>query len=113
MKNDHRSALKQIIQEKIISLKKDITSYKESVKPVSPDNAIGRITRMEAMNSKSMNEATLNKAKRTLIGLERALAHIDDPDFGLCAACDEPIPIARLMILPETQLCVKCAEALA
>lgn len=112
MEKKHKTALKQSIHEKIISLKKDIDSYKESVKPVSPDNAIGRITRMEAINSKNMNEATLNKAKRTLIGLERALSHIDDPDFGRCAECDEPIPFARLMIIPETQLCVKCAESI-
>lgn len=112
MKKENKSALKQTIQENIISLKKDIDSYKESVKPVSPDNAIGRITRMEAINSKSMNEATLNKAKRTLSDLERALTHIDDPDFGLCAECDEPIPFARLMVLPETQLCVRCAESM-
>jgi DnaK suppressor protein len=112
MNNEDRAALRQTILEKIVELKKDIDSYKDSVKPVSPDNAIGRITRMEAINSKNMNEATLNKARRTLIALERALAQIDDPDFGYCATCDEPIPFARLMILPESPLCVKCAEAL-
>lgn len=113
MNQDERAALKQHIQDRIVSLKKDIESFRESVKPVSPDNAIGRITRMEAINSKSMNEATLNKAKRTLAGLERAFGRIDDdPDFGLCAECDEPIPFKRLMALPETHLCVKCADSI-
>ncbi|MBW1833433.1 MAG: TraR/DksA C4-type zinc finger protein [Deltaproteobacteria bacterium] len=37
---------------------------------------------------------------------------IDDPDFGLCCECEEPIPFARLMIMPESDLCVKCAEAI-
>jgi DnaK suppressor protein len=44
--------------------------------------------------------------------MERALTMIDDPDFGLCHECEEPIPFARLMIMPESDLCVKCAEAI-
>jgi DnaK suppressor protein len=44
--------------------------------------------------------------------MERALTMIDDPDFGLCCECEEPIPFARLMIMPESDLCVKCAEAI-
>ncbi|MCP4715287.1 MAG: hypothetical protein GY868_09235, partial [Deltaproteobacteria bacterium] len=34
---------------------------------------------------------------------------IDDPDFGLCAECGEPIPFKRLMIMPGSTLCVGCA----
>jgi len=40
------------------------------------------------------------------------LRMINDPDFGLCRECEEPIPFARLMIVPESDLCVQCAEAL-
>ncbi len=65
---------------------------------------------MEAINSKSINEAALEQAKETLSKLEHALPKIDGPDFGLCSVCEEPIPIARLMILPETDLCVQRAE---
>ena len=78
----------------------------------SPDNAIGRLTRMEAINSKSINEAALNHAKQTLSKMERALMMIDNPDFGLCRECEEPIPLGRLMIVPESDLCVQCAQAI-
>ncbi|MBW2645883.1 MAG: TraR/DksA family transcriptional regulator, partial [Deltaproteobacteria bacterium] len=64
------------------------------------------------INSKSINEAALDKAKQTLSKMERALTMIDNPDFGLCHECEEPIPFARLMIMPESGLCVKCAEAM-
>jgi len=110
MDNKQKVKLKENIQEKLIAIKEDIASYELLTKPVSPDNAIGRLTRMEAINSKSINEAALRKARDTRSQLERALAKIDAPDFGLCRECDEPIPSARLMILPETDLCVKCAE---
>ncbi len=105
-----KNKLELCIKEKIESVKKDIEAYTELAKPVSPDNAIGRITRMEAINSKSINEASLNMAKGTLKRLENALKEIDDPDFGYCYECEESIAFARLMILPESVYCVKCAE---
>ena len=59
-----------------------------------------------------IDEAVLDNSKQTLSKIERALTMIDDPDFGLCCECEEPIPFARLMIMPESHLCVKCAEAI-
>ena len=110
MESEQKLKLGNKIKEKIEAIKEDIANYALLTKPVAPDNAIGRITRMEAINSKSINEAALNKAKDTLSKLERALAQLDDPDFGICRECGEPIPDARLIILPESDLCVPCAE---
>ena len=110
VENDQRESLRVHIQKKIETLKADILSFQTLSRPVSPDNAIGRLTRMEAINSKSINEAALNKAKQTLTKMERALTQIDHPDFGLCRECEEPIPFARLMIVPESGLCVQCAQ---
>ena len=112
MEYEKRKALKAHILEKIEALKIDIQSFHTLSRPVAPDNAIGRLTRMEAINSKSINEAALNKAKQTLTRIERVLTMIDDPDFGLCCECEEPIPFARLMIVPESNLCVQCAAAM-
>lgn len=107
--NEQKAMLKDRIREIIISVKEDIISFEQLAKPVSPDNAIGRLTRMEAIGSKSINEAALKKAKDKLVQLERALDNIDSSDFGLCQHCEEPIPAARLMVMPEAALCVKCA----
>jgi len=100
MENDQKAQLKENIKKKIKAVKEDIANYELLIKPVSPDNAIGRLTRMDAINSKSINEAAQEKSKNTLSQLERALA------------CEEQIPFARLMILPEANLCVECAEEL-
>ncbi|MBU1170673.1 MAG: TraR/DksA C4-type zinc finger protein [Proteobacteria bacterium] len=110
MKNDQKVLLKETIEKKLLAIKENIVSYEQLIKPISPDNAIGRITRMEAINSKSINEAALTTAKNTRSRLEQALANIDDPDFGVCQECEEPIPFARLAIMPESGLCVRCAE---
>ncbi len=112
MEKGKREKLKKHIVEAIEVLKEDIKSYQLLTQPIAPDNAIGRLTRMEAINSKSINEAALNKAKQTLLKMERALSMIDDPEFGLCRECEEPIPFARLMIMPESAFCVQCAAAM-
>jgi len=110
MNTKEKEVLRKIIIEKIEDFKKKLKTFKTLSKPVSPDNAIGRITRMEAINSKSMNEASLAKSTHTLNKLQKSLKMIDDPDFGYCINCEEPIPYKRLLIMPETPFCVSCAQ---
>lgn len=110
MNPEQKKELLKTIQSEIDALKTKIKTFETLTRPVSPDNAIGRLTRMEAINSKSINEAALSKARNRLSRLRNALSMIDDPDFGFCSQCDEPIPYARLKIMPDSSLCVKCAE---
>ena len=110
MQKAEKDKLAKQIREKIESVKEDIASYTERTQPVEPDVAIGRLTRMDAIGNKSINEAALREAQNTLAKLERALKMIDKPGFGLCMECEEPIPIARLMVMPESDMCVECAE---
>ncbi len=112
MKDTERVKLASQIKENIETVKKDIVSYAELTQPVAPDDAIGRLTRMDAIGNKSINEAALREARNTLAKLERALKMIDKPGFGLCRECEEQIPVARLMIMPESDMCVECAEEL-
>ena len=110
MKKTEKEKLARQIKEKIETIKQDIISYTERTQPVAPDDAIGRLTRMDAIGNKSINEAALREARNTLVKLERALKMIDRPGFGLCRECEEPIPLARLMIMPESDMCVTCTE---
>ena len=111
MTDVERKELKKKMLEQIEALRVDIRAHKESSKPVEPDVAIGRLTRMEAIGAKHISEANLASASNRLARLERALRRIDtDEEFGLCSECDEPIPLRRLMLLPESTRCVRCAE---
>lgn len=110
MDRDQKETLHNHILQKIKAVKADIASYKLSTQPVAPDNAIGRLTRLEAMNSKSINEKALLTARNRLVKLEQALTMLYNNDFGYCKHCEEPIPFERLLILPEADFCVHCAE---
>ncbi len=110
MSPEERSELKRKIVDEIEVQRTLIPSLAESSKPVPPDNAIGRLTRMEAISSRGVSEASLNAARAKLGQLETALEKVDQPDFGMCRRCDRPIPHGRIMLMPESVLCVQCAE---
>ncbi|MFT6849591.1 MAG: DnaK suppressor protein [Sphingobacteriales bacterium] len=105
---------KALLHEKIIERTKGmeelIARLEEETKPISPENAIGRISRMDAINNKSVSEATLRESKIRLGRLKSAIANIGDNDFGKCKMCKAEIPLGRLMIMPETMRCVSCAR---
>ncbi len=108
------SSQKQEIKEAILNeqkeLKLKIAEYKELTKPIAPENAIGRISRMDAINNKSVNEAALRQAEKKLIGIERALEQIGEDHFGLCKGCGMQIPLGRILLVLGTTKCVKCAS---
>ena len=100
----------KIIKEDIIKTELTIKNYKELTKPIAPENAIGRVSRMDAINNKSVNDAALKKAEQKLNNLNIALSNIKDPDFGLCFKCKSTIPIGRILLVPHTRFCVQCAS---
>lgn len=87
-----------------------IVDYKEITKPISPENAIGRISRMDAINNKSVAEAALRQAEGKLKNLHTVLDSIDNKDFGLCLKCQKPIPLGRILLMPQSRFCVNCAR---
>ena len=113
MDEREKSELKSKIQGEIESLKKDIEHLEENTQPIAPDVAIGRLTRMDAIVNKGVNEAALSDARNKLTRLENALGDLDQPDssYGICKICGEPIAPARLEFMPETTTCVNCSGA--
>ncbi len=110
MNPDERQELKSKIKEEIEAQRKLIASLSETSKPVAPNNAIGRLSRMEALSDRAVSEASLNVAQTKLSRLETALGKVGQPDFGICVGCDHPIPPGRILLMPEATLCVPCAE---
>ena len=99
----------QNIREAITTTAKQVQQLKDLTAPISPENAIGRVSRMDAINNKSVNDAALHKAKHKLEGLKRALDRIPESDFGQCARCKNQIPLGRILLVPHSRFCVRCA----
>ncbi len=102
--------IKQKILSEIAKTERIIEGYKEQTQPISPDDAIGRVSRMDAINNKSVIEASLRQAEEKLRGLNHVFSQLGAPDFGLCIRCKSPIPMGRILFRPESVYCVNCAR---
>jgi len=86
-----------------------IKELKELSKPIEPDCAIGRVSRMDAINNRGISEAALQKAEEKLKKINISLSSINDDNFGKCIHCGAEIAIQRLLLMPGS-LCIKCAQ---
>lgn len=101
--------LKNIIDDQIESVREEIEELKELTKPVRLDASVGRLSRMDAINNKAINDKQLREKKSTLQKLERAQERYEESNFGKCLKCGEDIPFGRLKFIPYTTRCVSCA----
>lgn len=110
MTTEERRLLKQKIVDAIAQAREEIRHLEDATQPIAPENSIGRVSRMDAINNKSVSEAALRSSRKKLSSLEAALTKVDLPDFGACTRCGQAIPPARLMFMPQSNRCVRCAE---
>jgi len=105
-----KEKIKEKLTEEIVETKQKVSKYKELTQPIAPENSIGRVSRMDAINNKSVNEAALREALIKLGKLEKIFSQLNSSDFGICINCKKSIPYERLIIRPESQLCINCAK---
>jgi DnaK suppressor protein len=110
MNTEDRQTFRKKLEETITQTEGQIAQLEEDTRPISPENSLGRITRMDAINNKSVAEAALRTARRKLAKLKLSLSKLEEPDFGQCSACKANIPVQRLMFMPESTHCVRCAS---
>lgn len=110
MEQAGKDEIQQRIIQEIEKTEKAIAEYREMTKPVSPENAIGRISRMDAINNKAVTEAAQREAEDKLNKLRFVLDKVGDEDFGICKRCKKPIPLGRILLMPHSFYCVNCAR---
>ena len=98
------------IEEEISVTERKIKDLRKLTKPISPSDAIGRVSRMDAINNKSVNENSWRQAEVKLSNLKRVLENVGTSNFGICVKCKNQIPIGRILIRPQSLLCVNCAR---
>ena len=92
-------------------LQDDAQTLKETSEPVELDQTrVGRLTRMDAMQSQQMALETVRRRKDQLVNIEGALQRIESDDYGYCFVCEEEIDIRRLRVDPSSTRCMECVE---
>jgi DnaK suppressor protein len=102
------------LQTRLLTLRDELTalfeSTREGTRPVSLDEPIGRLTRMDAMQQQSMSAANRRQTDVRLRQVEQALGLAERGEYGLCRRCQGPIGYARLSARPESVFCVACQD---
>lgn len=75
-------------------------------------DAVGRLSRMDAMQQQAMAQATERRRSAERARITAALERIDEGEWGYCLKCGEEIAEKRLKHDPSVANCVKCASGM-
>lgn len=103
------------IKEELLRLSAESQEMEETLKetsePVELDQTrVGRLSRMDAMQSQQMALETVRRRKEHLVKIEGALRRIESDDYGYCFVCGEEIDIRRLLVDPSSTRCMECVD---
>ncbi|MFP4014607.1 MAG: TraR/DksA family transcriptional regulator [Chitinispirillaceae bacterium] len=85
----------------------------ESEKPISLEDPIGRLTRIDAIQRQQQALYTKERTANSLRQVREALERIDEGTYGVCTKCKSEIEHDRLEFMPESTLCTKCVRAMS
>ena len=64
MTSEEKAQIQARAERKREDLVERIAEYRELTKPIPPNDAIGRVSRMDAINNRSVNEAALRQLEK-------------------------------------------------
>ncbi|HSG48206.1 MAG TPA: TraR/DksA C4-type zinc finger protein [Longimicrobiales bacterium] len=105
------AGLRAELEGALARLERSMRVSNEAVKPVELDQAaVGRLSRMDSLQSQSMAKSLQEREQAKLALLHQALRRMDEGSYGRCTGCGGGIPFGRLLIFPETPTCQACGE---
>ncbi len=102
---------KKQLEEMEVELSAAVEGKAEATAPVTLDTSIGRLSRMDAIQSQQMALGLKARQQQSLLRVRNALKAVADGTYGQCRRCKGPIAIERLEAQPDAVVCVKCAES--
>lgn len=112
LSNTQRIELASDLETLAQELKESLEESAQAARPVELDQpAIGRVSRVDAMQQQKMLEAN-RQAQKMRLGLVRtALMRCKENEYGDCKSCGEMISYKRLKARPESVFCIDCQSA--
>jgi DnaK suppressor protein len=105
--------LLEVFRKRLQELESELGSSVEgntnSTAPVELDTSIGRLSRMDAIQSQQIALALKARQQQALVRVRSALDAIANGTYGQCRRCKESIAAERLEAQPDAVLCIQCA----
>ena len=103
--------LRGVIAKRLRSLDQEDALGADNRATVELDQqSVGRLSRMDALQGQAMAKAHHARHAAERHRLMRALARMDEGEFGYCEDCGDAIAPARLDSDPAAPLCISCAR---
>lgn len=100
--------LRALLEEAVVKVETGMTASTQESKPVDLGLAIGRLSRVDAMQHQAMAKARHGRVVVQLEQIRSALRRVEAGTYGACIRCEEPIGFARLLAKPEALMCKSC-----
>jgi len=110
MRQNERELLSEKIKQEIKYLIDEISLLELKMQPIKYDCSLGALAQNSALGEQEIDAKVLMQSESRLEKLKHVLKHINSEDYGICTVCDEEINIERLKILPESTICIDCAN---
>lgn len=101
-------------RERLMALKRELqalsaASEDDRAAVALDQQAVGRLSRMDAMQQQAMAQATERQRSSEITRIKNALKRLAEDEYGYCVECGEDISVKRLEIDPAATHCIKCA----
>lgn len=111
MNENDQSQFRTRIKAQLIDLaKEDALGHSGQTTVELDQQAVGRLSRMDALQNQAMAKASHMRRQTLKTRLEMALRRMDEGDFGYCEDCGDDIAQARLVLDPAATRCISCAN---
>jgi DnaK suppressor protein len=104
---------KKKLEQMEVELRDSVERRAESTAPVQLDTSIGRLSRMEAIQSQQLALSLAARHQQGLARVRNALEAIRNGNYGRCRRCKGSIALERLEAQPDAVVCVHCATQTA
>ena len=111
MSSGEKDAITARLKVRLAELDEAHATSGQARAPVTLDQqSVGRLSRMDAMQSQAMAQETARRRQLQIRKIDAALIRIEDGEYGYCATCGEAIQRGRLELDPAAATCVKHAK---
>lgn len=111
MTDDQLDEFRRLLEDQRADYEETLRSSLESAKGEELDQQrIGRLSRMDALQSQSIVKAANRRMLGELQQIDAALERIKQGTYGECLTCGKLIQTARLEVYPSTTACIDCAR---
>jgi DnaK suppressor protein len=101
-----QARLERVIEEHERELEEARMTETSAERSPDPGSAEAGSMNFEYEKELSLGQNTVDLLRK----VEHALARIKAKTYGICETCGQPIPVARLEVLPYAAECITCAR---